>query len=115
MSEPDLDRFLAATQTPGLIGLAVGICEGIIMQRYGSWRIWCVGLISSALVAILLGLWLKDSGVSIYMQWGMIGLSAYMASDILAAVGTIGSMVKADPFGLIARIREAIKGGPSGK
>ena len=114
MADPDFQRIATAVETPGLIGLIVGVVGGVIQQRYGSWFAWARGVLAAVTVAILLGLWLRESTVPFFMQCGLIGVCAFVATDILDSFGQLANMLKTDPFGFVAKVREAIRGNKGG-
>lgn len=109
MTDPELAKLGEAIRTPGMIGLAVGAMALIIQER-GGWRVWVRGLLAAVVVAVLLGLGLKETSVAPSMQLAIIGLCAYTAPDLLGAIGLVGSMIRTDPFGLVQKLRAAIRG-----
>lgn len=108
----DWEKVLAVAAPAGLIGLLIGIVTGIIKQRYGGWWGWTQGLASAVVVAMLVGLGIHDTGLSPTSQAAVIGLCAFIASDLLEGLLKLAALLRTDPMGFLARISEALRGRP---
>lgn len=106
----DWEKVLAVAAPAGLVGLLVGVISGIVKQRYGTWWHWGRGLLTAVVVAVLVGLGLHDTSLSPTSQAAIIGVCAFIASDLLDGVTQLATLLKTDPIGFLAKVRDAWRG-----
>ena len=96
------------------VGLAVGFVSGIIRQRHGSIGAWVQGLAASMLVGVIVSLGMDSVDLPPAIELLIVCAAVYVADDVLAGLTAIGAAVRADPFGAIKRVFDALRGGSSG-
>lgn len=96
--------------TAGIGGAIIGALRTIIQRRYGGWLMWLSLMSCSVLTAVLVSLAIHDTGLSPSLQAAIIGVSAFLAEDILLGLGALGSLFSKDPIGAVRKIWDAVRG-----
>lgn len=102
--------LITIVTSAGLGGAAIGALRTIIQRRYGGWLMWLSLMACSVLTAILVSLAIHDTGLSPALQAAIIGVSAFLAEDILLGIGALGAMFSKDPIGAVRKIWDAVRG-----
>lgn len=108
--DPDTEALLLTAGTTGALGLVVGVFTGVIERRHGSIGAWLAGIAAAVLVAAMVGLALKPTGMDPMWQHLIVGCCAYLADDVLAGLRVLGTMVRTDPLGGAGRFLDALRG-----
>lgn len=106
-SEP---QTLGIILTSGVIGLLAGVWQGTIQRRHGGWGGFFQGVVSGAIVAVLAGLAVQPFVESESLRLAIVGTLAVVSEDILAGFKTIGKSIRVDPFAVIFRVVDALRG-----
>ena len=78
----------------------------------GGWRALAGYLTASLLVAWAGALYLADEGYTSSRSGFFLIVLCFVAKDLLVAVAGIAQQFRVDPWSVIARIRQALRGGP---
>lgn len=103
---------LAIILSSGIVGLIAGGAQGVVQKRHGGWWGFLSAIMTGIAVAILVGLAIADWVPSETMRFAIVGASAVVSEDIFAGLKTIGRSLRADPFGFIFRVMDAMRGRP---
>ncbi|MGN6704411.1 MAG: hypothetical protein ACTHKB_15785 [Burkholderiaceae bacterium] len=106
----EVSRLLFAFIMSSIAGVAVGVMRGIIQEKHGDWSGMVRGVLASILVAVLVGFSIDNLGLSVTLKSAIIGVSAFVADDVLLALLAMGRVLGRDPFGFIARVLSAYRG-----
>lgn len=109
MNQDEWQKFLHVAAPAGALGFAVAVARGVI-EQCGGWRKWVASLVACLLVSTLVGLGLHDTDMSVYMQFPIVGLCAYVARDILTGLSQLSSMMASSPFEFAGKIRDFLRG-----
>lgn len=109
------DRVLTVVAATGLGGFIVGVFRIAILRKYGGWLTWLAALCGSVLVAVLAGLAVQDTGLTEAQRWGVVGICAFVADDLVIAIMSIAQMMRSDPVGFFSRIVRAARGKDIGR
>lgn len=109
-SEP---QTLVIIITSGLIGLFVGVAQGVIQRRHGGWPGFFSAVASAAVVAVITGLTIQSFVPSETARMAIVGVCAVISEDIWAGLKTLGGGLRADPLGFIVRVLDALRGRPA--
>lgn len=115
MQQSDLEKVIAVAVPAGGLGLVTGVVSGVIKQRYGSWQNWVKGLIGAVSVAVLVGLGIHDTSLGITTQAFIIGVCAFVSSDLIESVYQLATVARSDPVGFLQKVRDALRGGGGGQ
>lgn len=107
---PEHQKLLELLCITGVIGFLVGLAKHVVIIRHGCWYNFFIGLIASVLVAVFVGLILDNTDFSLTTKLAMIGISAYVAEDILSVVKNFSLAFKNDPKGFIREGLEMWRG-----
>lgn len=109
---PDnLKTFLDMVQTVGLMGAIVGTLRLIAQRRYSSLSEAAAVLTSSVVVAVLVGLGVRDSSFPPALQYAIVGFCSLIADELLIIVSSLARTAKDDPSKLVEAARIILKGG----
>jgi threonine/homoserine/homoserine lactone efflux protein len=100
--------FLAVTS--GILGLIVGIANGVVQKRHGGWPAFFGAMATASVVAIIVGLGLSEYVKSEALRLAIIGVCAVISDDIWAGLRTFGASVRTDPIGSFWRVVDALRG-----
>jgi len=106
-SEPST---LTALFTSGLVGLVIGTTNGAIQKRRGGWPAFFGALFTGVSIAVIVGMGIQDHVKSEAFRLAIIGACAVISDDIWAGLRTIGTGIRTDPLGSVARIIDAFRG-----
>lgn len=106
----ELERALTGITLMGLGGLIFGIARGLIQKRYGGWVQWISMLTASVVVAILVGLAIDDSNLTLNQKYAVAGLCSFLAEDIVLGFIMLAGFFRSDPLGAIQQFWNAIRG-----
>jgi len=109
MKGDDWERLLQTVFLSGGSGVIVGVAKGVV-RRYGGIWSWIALLVASALVSVLVGLAIQDSGLSYTQKSAVIGICAYLAEDILLGIGMLAGLFARDPIRTIRLFWDALRG-----
>lgn len=96
----------------GVVGLVVGIANGVVQKRHGGWAGFWGALVTGVSVAVIVGLGTEDYIKSETLRLAIIGACAVVSDDIWAGLKTLGMGLRTDPFGTIWRVLDALRGRP---
>lgn len=109
----DLRAFLAeAASHPVTYGICAALARWAIGDKAGGWRALAGYLMASLLVAWAGALYLADEGYTSSRNGFFLIVLCFVAKDLLVAVAGIAQQFRVDPWSVIARIRQALRGGP---
>lgn len=109
--DDETSRVVSIIAGGGALGLAFGIIRGVVNQKHGGWPGFIRGAFASVGAAILVALGIADLELTVTKQAAIIGVSAYVADDILLGLLTLGQMFGKDPVGFVRDIFSSIRGG----
>jgi hypothetical protein len=96
--------------TGGVLGLLVGIANGVIQKRYGGWSAFFASAASGTVIGIVAGLASFDYVKSETMRYAIIAICAIISDDIWAGLRTLGASVKSNPIETFFRVLDALRG-----
>lgn len=97
----------------GVIGLAIGVANGIIQRKHGGWAGFCGAVATAAVVAVIVGLGTTSYIPSEPLRLAIIGVCAMVSDDIWAGLRTVATGLRTDPLGTVFRVIDALRGRPS--
>lgn len=101
---------LIAVASGGVIGLVVGIANGIIQRKHGGWGGFFSAIMWGVIVSVLVGLLVQDYIESEALRFAIIGLCAVISDDIVTGLRTFGAGLRTDPVGYVAKVLNALRG-----
>lgn len=104
---------LIALFSSGLVGLVIGIANGVIQKKHGGWAGFFGAIATGVAVSIIVGLGITDYVKSESFRLAIIGVCAVISNDIWEGLRTFGSGLRTDPLGYIARLISALRGLPA--
>lgn len=107
----DVSKVLGVIGAGGTLGLIFGIIRGVVNQKHGGWGGLFRGMFAAIGAAILVALGIADLDLTITKQAAIIGVSAYVADDILLGLVNISKLFSNDPIGFLQNILSSLKGG----
>jgi hypothetical protein len=109
----DLRQWLDQIAThPAAYGLAAAVARWFLGDRDGGIK-GLLGYISaSLLVAWAAALWIADEGLMPARGGFYLLLISFVAKDVLVVVVSLAAQFRLDPFGVISRVHDALRGGP---
>lgn len=110
MWKDEYEKIVAGVAATGGAGVTVAVLRSIFQRRYGGVWQWLSMLAAASLVAVLTGFLLHDSDFSEHQRWAIIGVSAFLADDILFGILAISALFRTDPLGTFTRFWNAIRG-----
>lgn len=108
--QPEHKKLIEILTLAGFVGICVGIAKHVLIIRHGSWSQFTVGLIASVLVAVFIGLLLDNTDFTLTTKTAMVGISAYIAEDLLAVIKNLSIAFKNDPRGFVRESLEMWRG-----
>lgn len=110
----DLRSFLAEIANhPATYGICAALARWAIGDRAGGWRALVGYVASSLLVAWAGALYLADEAYTSSRSGFFLIVLCFVAKDLLVAVAGIAQQFRVDPWSVLARIRQALRGGPA--
>lgn len=106
-SEP---QTLGVIVTSGVIGMMVGVAQGVVQKRHGGWGGFIASVSTAAAVSVITGLAIEGFVSSETTRMAIIGVCAVVSEDIWQGLKTLGMGLRADPFGFIVRVLDALRG-----
>lgn len=103
---------VVAMFTSGIIGLVIGIANGVVQKRHGGWAGFFAVIATGVSVALIVGLALVDYVKSETLRIAIIAICAVISDDIWAGFKSLGAGFKKNPIDFIMRVLGAIKGNP---
>jgi hypothetical protein len=97
----------------GLLGIFVGVANGVIQKRHGGWPAFWGSLATGVVIATLVGLAIAEYVKTEAMRFAIIGACAVISDDIWAGLKTFGSSFRSNPLETIFRIMDAVRGRPA--
>jgi len=97
---------------PATYGIFAALARWAIGDRAGGWRALLGYLSSSLLVAWAGSLYLADESFTESRSGFLLIVLCFVAKDLLVAVAGIAHQFRLDPFSVLDRIRQALRGGP---
>ena len=101
---------LAIILSSGIVGLIAGIAQGVVQKRHGGSGGFFSAIATGIVVSVIVGLAIADFVSSETMRFAIIGAAAVVSEDIWAGLKTLGVSLRADPFGFIFRVMDALRG-----
>lgn len=96
--------------TSGVIGLVIGIANGVIQKKHGGWPGFFGAIATGLAVAVIVGLGVQDYVKSETLRLAIVGVCAVISNDIWEGLQTFGRGLRTDPLGSIARLIDALRG-----
>lgn len=97
---------------PVTYGICAALARWAIGDREGGWRALAGYLAASLLVAWAGALYLADEGFTSSRSGFLLLVLCFVAKDLLVALAGIAQQFRLDPWGVFARVRDALRGGP---
>lgn len=97
---------------PATFGISAAIARWWLGDAIGGWRGLSAYITCSLFVAWSASFYLAEEAMASGRRSFYLLLLAFVAKDLLTAIAAIAAQFRVDPFGVIARIREALAGGP---
>jgi hypothetical protein len=98
---------------PATYGVFAALARWAIGDRTGGWRALLGYLASSLLVAWAGSLYLADEAYTSARAGFFLIVLCFVAKDLLVALAGIAQQFRLDPWSVVDRIRQALRGGPS--
>lgn len=98
---------------PATYGVCAALARWAIGDRAGGWRALAGYVVASLLVAWAGSLYLADETYSSSRGGFFLIVMCFVAKDLLIAVAGIAQQFRVDPWSVLARIRQALRGGPT--
>lgn len=96
--------------TSGIVGLFIGVANGVIQKRHGGWPAFFGAIATGMSVALIVGLGINDYVKSEALRLAIIGACAVVSDDIWAGLKSLGGGLRTDPLGTVSRILDALRG-----
>lgn len=106
----EYESLIATASATGGLAFFIGIARVVIHKNHGSTMSFIRGIISSIVVAVLVGWGIKDVGLPLTGQMSIVGVCAYLADDVLLGLLVLGSLFREDPSSFITRLIDAFRG-----
>ena len=97
---------------PATFGISAAIARWAIGDRAGGWRALIGYMVASLLVAWAMSFYLMDEGLTQPRAAFWLLLMSFVAKDLLVALAGLAQQFRVDPFGVLARVQQALRGGP---
>jgi hypothetical protein len=110
MLKPETLQLIETLKLTGLIGTIIAIFRHIIEERLGGWLSLLRGFLASIVVAVIVGLLLGETTLQELTKAAVIGITAYVADDILFGLRKITVAIRNDPLGSIKELFAIWKG-----
>ena len=101
---------LIAVASGAVVGLVVGIANGIIQRKHGGWIGFFSAILWGVIVSVLVGLLIQDYIPSEPLRLALVGMCAVISDDIVTGLKTFGQGLRNDPLGAVARLINALRG-----
>lgn len=96
--------------TSGLVGLFIGIAQGVVQKRHGGWGGFFAAIAKAAVVAVVTGLAIHGFVPSETARFAIVGVCTMVSDDIWEGLKTLGAGLRVDPLGFIVRVLDAVRG-----
>lgn len=109
-------KLFAEPSTLGIIvssaavGVVAGIAQGVVEKRHGGWGGFARAVLTGTAVAVIVGLGIEDFIASETARLAIVGACAVISEDIWAGLKALGSAMRRDPLGFVARVIDAVRG-----
>lgn len=97
---------------PATYGIAAAVARWAIGDRAGGWRALAGYASASLLVAWAGALYLADESYTTSRSGFMLIVLCFVAKDLLVALAGIAQQFRLDPWSVLDRVRQALRGGP---
>lgn len=97
---------------PATYGVVAALARWAIGDRTGGWRALLGYVSASLLVAWAGALYLADEAYTSSRGGFFLIVLCFVAKDLLVALAGIAQQFRADPWSVLDRIRQALRGGP---
>lgn len=94
----------------GLIGFIVGVANGVVQKKHGGWPGFFAAICTAVAISMIVGLGIDGYVTNKSLQLAIVGVCALISDDIRAGFMTLGSNIRTDPLGALARIIDALRG-----
>lgn len=109
----DLQRFISdVAGHPAAYGIAAALARWLLGDRAGGIKGLLGYLSASLLVAWGAALYLADEGIAPSRGGFYLLLASFVAKDLLVVLVALATQFRLDPLGMLARVRDALRGGP---
>lgn len=98
---------------PATFGVCAALARWAIGDRAGGWRALLGYVAASLLVAWAGSLYLADESYTSSRSGFFLIVMCFVAKDLLIALAGIAQQFRVDPWSVLARIRQALRGGPN--
>lgn len=112
MKEDLRDWLLEVASHPATYGICAALARWAIGDREGGWRALVGYMTASLLVAWAGALYLADESYTSSRSGFFLIVMCFVAKDLLVAIAGIAQQFRLDPWSVLARIRQALRGGP---
>lgn len=110
----DLRAWLAEMAAhPATYGIAAALARWAIGDRVGGWKALVGYVAASLLVAWAGSLYLADESYTGARTGFLLIVLCFIAKDLLVALAGIAQQFRLDPWAVLDRVRQALRGGPS--
>jgi hypothetical protein len=97
---------------PAMFGIFAALARWILGERAGGWRA-LFGYLSAALLVAWAGaFYLVDESLTASRKNFVLLLLCFVAKDVLTGLALIASQFRVDPWGMVKRLLESLRGGP---
>lgn len=109
----ELRAFLSEVANhPATYGIFAALARWAIGDRVGGWRALLGYVASSLLVAWAGALYLADEAYTSARSGFFLIVLCFVGKDLLVALAGIAQQFRVDPWSVIDRVRQALRGGP---
>ena len=113
MWRDDWDRIVQIVAASSAAGAVVGAIRIVVSYRYeGKWQ-WLAVMLGTVFIAVITGLLVADTDLSPAWASAVIGISAFVADNLILALLTVARSIGANPLRAIRRIVAAARGLPT--
>lgn len=98
---------------PATYGVVAAVARWSIGDRTGGWRALIGYVLASLLVAWAGALYLADESYTNERTGFLLIVMCFVAKDFLLALAGIAQQFRLDPWAVLDRIRQALRGGPN--
>lgn len=93
-----------------VVGVVAGVAQGVVEKRHGGWGGFVRAVLTGTAVAVIVGLGIEDFIASETARLAIVGACAVISEDIWAGLKAMGSAMRRDPLGFVARVIDAVRG-----
>lgn len=98
---------------PATYGICAALARWAIGDKAGGWRALLGYVAASLLVAWAGALYLADEAYTSARSGFFLIVLCFVAKDLLVALAGIAQQFRLDPWAVLDRIRQALRGGPA--